>query len=203
MEVASEDPLVNGQHGVAYSTGVQEGEDPRYLKTVVTLKHWDAYSLEDSDKFTRHNFNAIVSNFTLADSYWPAFKSSVIDGQAHGVMCSYNAVNGVPSCANSFMSRTVLRGTWNFTGYITSDSGAVEDIYKVRENDEKDVWDGAFRYSHYSHPSFSSLRSSPIAATTRSTNTSRLSPKLRVQPSPRDRATCALELSTMTLSSQA
>ena len=54
---------------------------------VVTLKHFDAYSLEDADGFTRHNFNAIVSNFTLADTYWPAFKASVQTGKAKGVMC--------------------------------------------------------------------------------------------------------------------
>ena len=44
-------------------------------------------------------------------------------------MCSYNALNGVPSCANQFLLRDVLRGAWNFTGYVTSDSGAVEDVY--------------------------------------------------------------------------
>jgi len=44
-------------------------------------------------------------------------------------MCSYNAVNGVPTCASSFLT-SVLRGAWNFTGYITSDSGALEDIYQ-------------------------------------------------------------------------
>lgn len=53
----------------------------------VTLKHWDAYSLEDSDGFTRHNFNAIVSNYTLADTYFPAFKQAVTQGGAMGVMC--------------------------------------------------------------------------------------------------------------------
>jgi beta-D-xylosidase 4 len=47
----------------------------------VTLKHWDAYSLEDSDGATRHNFNAIVDNATLADTYWPAFKASVQEGK--------------------------------------------------------------------------------------------------------------------------
>jgi beta-glucosidase-like glycosyl hydrolase len=44
-------------------------------------------------------------------------------------MCSYNAVNGVPSCASKFLLQNVLRDAWNFTGYVTSDSGAVEDIY--------------------------------------------------------------------------
>ena len=86
-EVPSESPLMNGAFGSSYTRGVQTGEDPAYLKVAVTLKHWDAYSLEDSDGFTRHNFNAVVSNFSLADSYWPAFQRSVEEGGAAGVMC--------------------------------------------------------------------------------------------------------------------
>lgn len=97
QEVATEDPTVNGRFGMQYTRGLQEGEDDRYLQAVVTLKHWDAYSLEDSDGFTRHTFNAIVSNQTIADTYWPAFQESVVTGKAKGVMCSYNALNGVPT----------------------------------------------------------------------------------------------------------
>jgi beta-glucosidase-like glycosyl hydrolase len=55
QEVPSEDPLVNTAFGTQYTIGVQTGEDPRYLKTAVTLKHAFAYSLEDSDGYTRHN----------------------------------------------------------------------------------------------------------------------------------------------------
>jgi xylan 1,4-beta-xylosidase len=40
----------------------------------------------------------------------------------------YNAVNGIPTCASPFLT-TVLRDTWQFAGYVTSDSGALEDIY--------------------------------------------------------------------------
>lgn len=162
QEVPSEDPLVNGWFGTGYTLGLQNGEDPCYIKVIVTLKHWDAYSLEDSDGYTRHNFNAVVSDYALADTFFPAFKMAVVQGEtlhrhrhrqcawyrpvatcspllwlclpvcvggAKGVMCSYNAVNGVPTCASSFLT-SVLRGTWNFTGYITSDTGALEDIYQ-------------------------------------------------------------------------
>lgn len=52
------------------------------------LKHWDAYSLEDSDGYERYNFDANVSSFGLADTFFPAFKKSVLEGQAHGIMCS-------------------------------------------------------------------------------------------------------------------
>ena len=46
----------------------------------------------------------------------------------HLQKCSYNAVNGVPTCASDTLT-SVLRGAWNFSGYITSDSGAIEDVY--------------------------------------------------------------------------
>ena len=51
---------MNGEYGKWHTKGLQEGEDGRYVKVAVTLKHWDAYSLEDSDGFTRDDFNAVV-----------------------------------------------------------------------------------------------------------------------------------------------
>ena len=44
-------------------------------------------------------------------------------------MCSYNAINGIPSCANEYLLKEILRNVWKFDGYITSDSGAIEDIW--------------------------------------------------------------------------
>ena len=108
----SEDPFLTGTYGVAYTRGIQEGEDRRFLQAVVTrkivipfrsvalsvsltrkasiitVKHWDAYSLEDASGFTRHNFNAKVSDYMLSSTYWPAWKASVQQGKAKGVMCS-------------------------------------------------------------------------------------------------------------------
>ena len=130
QEVPSEDPMVNGVFGSLYTVGQQKNEaETRFLQGVTTLKHWDAYSLETSDNHTRHNFNAIISNATMADTFLPAWKMTVTDAKAAGVMCSYNAINGVPTCASPFL-KEVLRNVFNFTGYITSDTGAIEDIYK-------------------------------------------------------------------------
>ena len=75
----------------------------------------------------RYDFNAIVSPYALESTYFPAFKQSVVSGGALGVMCSYNAVNGIPTCASPFLTH-VLRDVWQFTGYVTSDSGALENI---------------------------------------------------------------------------
>eukprot|EP00931_Biecheleriopsis_adriatica_P070744 TRINITY_DN44536_c0_g1_i1.p1 TRINITY_DN44536_c0_g1~~TRINITY_DN44536_c0_g1_i1.p1 ORF type:complete len:877 (-),score=200.93 TRINITY_DN44536_c0_g1_i1:62-2692(-) len=132
LETPGEDPYLNGQYGVWHTKGLQYGEDKRYLQAVVTLKHWDAYSLEDGGGKgapTRHTFDAVISKADLAGTYFPAFKAAVREGGARGVMCSYNEVNGVPSCANKFLLQDVLRTAWNFSGYVSSDSGAVEDIY--------------------------------------------------------------------------
>ena len=65
----------------------------------------------------------------LVDSYLPSFQTCVEQGQVAGVMCSYNAVNGVPSCANEWLLGTLLRGAWEFDGYVTSDCDADSDVF--------------------------------------------------------------------------
>ena len=65
----------------------------------------------------------------LVDSYLPSFQTCVEQGQVAGIMCSYNAVNGVPSCANEWLLGTLLRGAWEFDGYVTSDCDADNDVF--------------------------------------------------------------------------
>lgn len=129
METPSEDPLVNSKYSVAYTKGLQEGKDKRYLQAVVTVKHYVAYSLEHYNGIDRMAFNAVVSNYDFADTYLPAFKASVVEANAKGIMCSYNSVNGVPMCANKKLNTGLLRNTLGFDGYITSDSSAIDGIF--------------------------------------------------------------------------
>lgn len=56
-------------------------------------------------------------------------QACVEKGRVSSLMCSYNAVNGVPSCANDWLLKTVARESWGFDGYITSDCGAVSDVF--------------------------------------------------------------------------
>lgn len=130
QETNGESPQLLGDYGKSYTEGLQLGEDERFVKTVVTLKHFNSYELEDFGNYTRHTFNAVVNPFMFGSTYLVPFEAAVTNPKAPaaGVMCSYNAVNGVPACANNFL-RTVLREEWNFSGYVTSDSGAVHDIY--------------------------------------------------------------------------
>lgn len=61
-------------------------------------------------------------------TYTPAFRECVQRGGAAEVMCSYNAVNGFPMCANKQLLGGLLRDSWNFSGLVVSDCGAVDDV---------------------------------------------------------------------------
>jgi len=52
----------------------------------------------------------------MADYYLPSFKGCVQEGHSKGIMCSYNAVNEVPTCANDLYLNDTLRNSWKFDG---------------------------------------------------------------------------------------
>ena len=58
-----------------------------------------------------------------------SLQSCVEKGRVSGLMCSYNAINGVHSCGNSWLLQTVARESWGFDGYVTSDCDADADVY--------------------------------------------------------------------------
>jgi len=126
QETYGEDPFLTSKIGVAFVTGMQ-GNNPKYLEVVATPKHYDAYSGPEP---LRHGSSAQVSPQDLEATYLPAFRATLVDGHADSTMCSYNAVNGVPACANAFLLQKTLRDDWGFHGYVTSDCGAVGDIAK-------------------------------------------------------------------------
>eukprot|EP00937_MAST-01D_sp_MAST-1D-sp2_P001941 g1941.t1 len=131
-EGGAEDPYLMQQVGVQWTRGLQENaDDPRYVQIAVTLKHFDANSLESSDGFSRHTVDANISKHALADFYWPAFKGAIRDAGAKGVMCSYNAVNGKPTCVDPLMR--AAREAWGFDGYVTSDSDSVADVWRAHK----------------------------------------------------------------------
>lgn len=129
QETPGEDPVHNGAYAANFVPGMQEGEDPSHIKASACLKHYAAYNLENWGGVDRHHFDAKVTEQDLADTYYPPFEDGVKKGKASGMMCSYNAVNGVPSCANKPMLNDQARAKWGFDGYITSDCEAVNDIY--------------------------------------------------------------------------
>ena len=125
METYGEDPYLSGRMGVAFIKGLQ-GDDPKYLKTIATAKHYAVHSGPES---LRHVFNVLVSEQDLRQTYLPQFEATVKEGGAGSVMCAYNAVNGQPACSNKRLLDTILRQEWGFNGYVVSDCGAIGDIY--------------------------------------------------------------------------
>ena len=125
QETYGEDPFLTGRLGVAFVTGLQ-GDDRNYLKVVATPKHFAVHSGPESD---RHRFNVTPSLYDLEDTYLPAFRATITEGRADSAMCAYNAVDGVPDCANHELLQNILRQQWGFSGYVTSDCGAISDFY--------------------------------------------------------------------------
>jgi beta-glucosidase-like glycosyl hydrolase len=128
QETPGEDPFLTSRYAVNFVQGMQEG-DPNFTKVVATCKHFAAYSLEYWNGVRRNGFDAKVDQQDLEETYLPAFKACVTEGKAKSVMCSYNAVNGVPACASEFLLQTKLRDQWGFNGYVVSDCDAVRNVY--------------------------------------------------------------------------
>ena len=124
QETYGEDPYLTSRMGVAFVKGLQ-GDNPRYLKTVATPKHFAVHSGPES---TRHEVDVTVSRHDMVDTYLPAFRATITEANAESVMCAYNSINGEPACANKVLLHDFLREDWGFTGYVVSDCAAIEDI---------------------------------------------------------------------------
>ena len=125
QETYGEDPFLTARMAVAFIQGLQ-GNNPKYLEAIACAKHYAVHSGPEPD---RHRFNADPSRRDLYETYLPAFEASVREAHVGGVMGAYNALYGVPDCASSFLLTDLLRKQWGFDGYVTSDCGAIYDIW--------------------------------------------------------------------------
>lgn len=131
QETPGEDPYLTSQYAIHFVRAMQGADDNvRGLRVSACPKHAYAYSMEASDGTDRFQFNAVVTAQDLNDTYLPAFQASLSPGGGAGscTMCSYNAVNGIPSCADANFFNNIIRGRYQFDGYITSDCGAIGTI---------------------------------------------------------------------------
>jgi beta-glucosidase len=122
-ESYSEDPYLLSRMGVAFVKGMQ-GNDPYYLKTVSTPKHFVANNEEER----RHTGSSDVDMRSLYEYYLPAFHQAIVEGKAYSIMGAYNELNHVPCNANMFLMTDLLRHQWGFEGYVVSDCGAIFDM---------------------------------------------------------------------------
>lgn len=131
QETPGEDPLLSSKYGSGYVKGLQQRDDgdSDRLKVAACCKHYTAYDVDNWKGTDRYHFNAVVTKQDLDDTFQPPFKSCVIDGNVASVMCSYNQVNGKPTCADPDLLSGVIRGEWKLNGYIVSDCDSVDVLY--------------------------------------------------------------------------
>lgn len=125
QETYGEDPYLTSRMGIVFIRGLQ-GNDPKYLKTIATPKH---YAVHSGPEPLRHTFDVNVSERDLMDTYLFAFEACVKEGKAGSVMSAYNRFRGVSCTGSPFLLTEILRKKWRFNGYVVSDCGAVDDIF--------------------------------------------------------------------------
>jgi len=129
QETYGEDPFLTGSLATEFIKGLQ-GNDPQYLKTIATVKHFAVHSGPEPE---RHVFDAVTNEHDLYDTYLPHFEMAIRQGKPYSVMCAYNRYNGKPCCGSDKLLNDILRNDWGFSGYIVSDCEAITDIYKYHK----------------------------------------------------------------------
>jgi beta-glucosidase len=125
-ETYGEDPYLVACMGIAAVRGFQGDATFRDKKHVIaTLKHFAAHGQPESGT----NCAPVnVSERLLRETFLSTFKQAIQKGGAISVMASYNEIDGVPSHANKWLLRDVLRKEWGFKGYVVSDYYAIREL---------------------------------------------------------------------------
>jgi beta-glucosidase len=125
-ETFGEDPFLVSQMGTAAVKGFQgDGTFTDKKHLIATLKHFAAHGQPESGS------NCGPANFServLRDTFLYPFKEVIKKGNAMSVMASYNEIDGIPSHANRWLLRNVLRGEWGFKGFVVSDYYAITEL---------------------------------------------------------------------------
>ena len=124
MEGAGEDPFLGSRIAVARIRGFQ-GDDLSKNNTIAACaKHFAGYGFSESGR----DYNTVdVGTTTLYNTILPPFKAAVGAG-VKTFMNSFNELNGVPATGNGFLQRTILKGKWNFKGFVVSDWGSMVEM---------------------------------------------------------------------------
>jgi len=119
--LSGEDPVLGATLVVPEVLGIQ--------KNVMSIaKHY----INNNQETHRSGVNEVVDEVTEMELYGPPFEAAV--QHAAGVMCAYNRVNGDYACENAHTLRTMLKGRYNFSGYVVSDWGGTHSCGKAIAN---------------------------------------------------------------------
>ena len=123
-EAAGEDPYLNSVLAAARVKAIQGTDYSAPDKLVASPKHFAAYGQPESGR----DYNTTdLSEQRLRNLYLPPFKAA-IDAGADTAMCSFNAINGVPGCGNDYLMNQILKGEWDFDGFVEGDWTAVAEL---------------------------------------------------------------------------
>ena len=124
MEGAGEDPYLGSLIAAARVRGFQGNDLSSYETIASTAKHFAAYGFAESGK----DYNTVdIGINTLHNIVLPPFKATV-DAGVKTFMNSFNDLNGIPATADKYLQRDILKGDWNFDGFIVSDWGSLREM---------------------------------------------------------------------------
>lgn len=130
QETPGEDIFRTSQYTKSLLMGLMGGDAPPF-KSLPTCKHLAGYDVEQGTYYNRFGYNAFIGTQDLAEYYLPPFQQCARDSKVPSMMCSYNAINGIPACANNYLLNDIVRDHWNWVDrhqYVVSDCNAVLDI---------------------------------------------------------------------------
>ncbi|MEM9338015.1 MAG: beta-glucosidase BglX [Bacteroidota bacterium] len=124
MEGAGEDPYLGSLIARARVRGFQ-GDDLSDPHTIAACaKHFAGYGFSEAGK----DYNTVdIGTSTLHNMVLPPFKSAVDEG-VRTLMNSFNEINGIPATGDKFLQREILKGKWNFDGFVVSDWASLSEM---------------------------------------------------------------------------
>ena len=123
-EGAGEDPFLGQAMARAYVLGYQGNKLAAEDSIAACAKHFVGYGAAEGGR----DYNTTeISEHTLRQIYLPPFKAAVDAGSAT-IMSAFNSLNGVPSSANPFTLKQILRKEWGFKGIVDSDWTSVAEL---------------------------------------------------------------------------
>ena len=124
MEGAGEDPFLGSLVAKARVSGFQ-GENLSDTNTIIgCAKHFAGYGFSEAGRdYNTADFN----EYTLHNSIMPPFKAAV-DAGVRTFMNSFNTIDEIPATGHTNIQRDVLKGDWDFDGFIVSDWGSIEQM---------------------------------------------------------------------------
>ncbi len=124
MEGAGEDTYLGSRIAYARVKGFQGNKLGDLNSVMACVKHFAAYGAAVGGR----DYNSVdMSNRMLSETYLPPFKAAV-DANVATFMNSFNDINGIPASANKYIQRDILKGKWNFSGFIVSDWGSIAEM---------------------------------------------------------------------------